>query len=504
MRAVSICRTPISIPGGPTQAGDYALADETHAEWLETLVKDGFATAAPPVRGALEAFYGQCARIAARVRFRFGVVYFGLYSFATQIAGGLFILPGMALPALGTRWPLRPITEWCAAHVFGVAGPLVYAGNSADTIFHWVQMAWLFAASLLIATVWWWLDRGRHDGLRVWSRLVLRFALAAQMFYYGMAKVIPSQFPPPSLVTLIEPVGASSLSDLLWTFVGASLPYQIATGCAELLAGVLLLVPVTATAGAALAFADMLQVLLLNLAYDFGLKQISAHLLVMAAILLAPDARRVCAVLAGRAVNAAAPAPLFRSARANRAALVAQVAVGVYLMAVFAALSGRFWYAEGGGRAPKSALYGIWNVEELAVDGEVRPAVLNEYDRRWRRVIFDAPQVVVFQRTDDSLAHYGAAHDAGRGTLALTKGAATTWRATFQVQRPARDRLLLEGEMDGHRIRMRLALVELDTFRLLNISLGCREDAPRALDRSGWRDRELIHPSERYPHPPRR
>jgi len=402
------------------------------------------------------------------VRFRFGVVYFGLYSLATQIAGGLFLLPGMALPALGTRWPLRPITEWCAAHVFGVAGPLVYAGNSADTIFHWVQMAWLLAASLLIATVWWWLDRGRHDRLRVWSRLVLRFALAAQMFYYGMAKVIPSQFPPPSLVTLIEPVGASSLSDLLWTFVGASLPYQITTGCAELLAGVLLIVPVTATAGAALAFADMLQVLLLNLAYDFGLKQISAHLLVMAAILLAPDARRVCAVLAGRAVNAAAPPPLFRSARANRAALVAQVAFGVYLMAVFAALSGRFWYGEGGGRAPKSALYGIWNVEELAVDGEVRPAVLNEYDRRWRRVIFDAPQVVVFQRTDDSLAHYGAAHDAGRGTLALTKGAATTWRATFQVQRPARDRLLLEGEMDGHRIRMRLALVELDTFRLLN------------------------------------
>jgi uncharacterized membrane protein YphA (DoxX/SURF4 family) len=402
------------------------------------------------------------------VLFRFGVVYFGLYSLATQIAGGLFILPGTALPALGTRWPMRPITEWCAAHVFGVAGPLVYAGNSADTIFHWVQMAWLLAASLPIATVWWRLDRDRRDRLRVWVRLVVRFALAAQMFYYGMAKVIPSQFPPPSLVTLIEPVGASSLSDLLWTFVGASLPYQIATGCAELLAGVLLLVPATATAGAALALADMLQVFLLNMAYDFGLKQISLHLLVMAAVLLAPDAPRLWAVFAGRAAGAATHAPLFHSARANRAALVAQVAFGVYLMAVFATLSMRYWYGEGGGRAPKSALYGIWNVEELAVDGEVRPAALNDYDRRWRRVVFDAPQVVVFQRTDDSLAHYGASLDAAGRTLALTKGAATTWRATFLVQRTARDRLLLEGEMDGHRIRVRLTLVDLDTFRLLN------------------------------------
>jgi hypothetical protein len=403
----------------------------------------------------------------AGVLFRFGFVYLGLYALATQIAGGLVIVPGAALPSLGTRWPMRPITEWVATRVFGATPPLVIAGNSADTIFHWAQMAWLLAASIPIAVLWWQRDRRPLDRLRVWARLALRFALAAQMFYYGMAKVIPSQFPPPNLVTLVEPVGASSLSDLLWTFVGASLPYQIATGGAELLAGMLLVLPATATAGAALALADMLQVFLLNMAYDFGLKQLSAHLIVMAAVLLAPDARRLLAVFAGRAAGAAAHAPLFRTPGAARVALWAQVAFGVYLMAVFATLSTRYWYADGGGRAPKSALYGIWNVEEMAVDGEVRPAVLNDYDRRWRRVIFDAPRVAVFQRTDDSLAHYAASIDTNRGRLALSKGAAG-WRATFQVQRPARDQLVLDGEMDGHRIRMRLALVDLDTFRLLN------------------------------------
>jgi hypothetical protein len=98
----------------------------------------------------------------------------------------------------------------------------------------------------------------------------------------------------------------------------------------------------------------------------------------------------------------------------------------------------------------------------------VRPAALNDYDRRWRRVVFDTPHVVVVQRTDDSLAHYAAALDSTATTLALTKGGSTTWRATFAVQRPSRDRLVIEGEMDGHRIRARLALVELDTFRLLS------------------------------------
>jgi uncharacterized membrane protein YphA (DoxX/SURF4 family) len=404
----------------------------------------------------------------ARVLLRFGVVYFGLYSLATQIAGGLLIVPGAALPAFGTRWPMRHVTEWCAAHVFGVSGPLLFTGNSGDTVFHWVQTAWMLALSLVIAAVWSRLDRGRHDRLRVWFRLLLRLGLAAQMFYYGMAKVIPSQFPPPGLVTLIEPVGASSLSDLLWTFVGASLPYQIATGCAELLAGALLLTPATATAGAALALIDMLQVFLLNMAYDFGLKQISFHLLAMAAIVLAPDAPRLAAVFLGRAAGPSTHPPLFRAARHNRAAVIAQLVFGVYLMATFATLSVRYWYGDGGGRAPRSALYGIWNVEELQVDGEARPVALNDYDRRWRRVIFDAPTVVVFQRIDDSLAHYGASLDGSAATLSLTKGTSTTWRASFTVQRPAPDRLVLEGDMDGHHLRVRLARLGLDTFRLLN------------------------------------
>ena len=102
------------------------------------------------------------------------------------------------------------------------------------------------------------------------------------------------------------------------------------------------------------------------------------------------------------------------------------------------------------------------------MDGEVRPAALNDYDRRWRRVIFDTRQVVVFQRTDDSLAHYDAELDVSGNWLALTKSGSATWRTTFRVERPARDRLLLEGMMDDHRVRVRLSLVEVDTFRLLN------------------------------------
>jgi hypothetical protein len=115
-------------------------------------------------------------------------------------------------------------------------------------------------------------------------------------------------------------------------------------------------------------------------------------------------------------------------------------------------------------------LYGIWDVERLSVDGEVRPAEANDYDRRWRRVIFDAPDELVVQRTDDSFARYGVSIDRGSGTLALTKGNSRSWTSRFSFDRPDDDRLILDGEVDGQRIVAQLRLVEPSAFPLLNSS----------------------------------
>jgi len=402
--------------------------------------------------------------------FRFGVLYFGFYAAATQILGGVLLLPGFQLPALGTIWPLRDLTLWAAQHVFGLTPPLVYTGNSGDTAFHWVQTALLFVIATGATAIWTTVDRrgSEYVGLRRWFRVFLRFALAAQMFYYGMAKIIPTQFPPPGLVTLIEPVGSASLSDLLWTFIGASTSYQVITGGAEMAAGLLLLTPQTTILGALIGLLDMTQVFLLNMTYDFGLKQISFHLLLMFVFLVAPDFRRLANVLVlNRPAAPSSEPPLFETPRANRIALAAQLIFGLYLVVMFGSLSTRYFYADGGPGAPRSPLYGIWNVEQLSIDDQVRPAVMNDYDRRWRRVIFDTPNVVVFQRTDDSLAHYGASlADDGR-TLALTKRNSKIWSARFEVERPSHDRMILVGEMDDYRVTMRLQRVELDTFRLL-------------------------------------
>ena len=404
--------------------------------------------------------------------FRFAFTYFGLYFLTSHLVVYLFLLPN-TLPGQGpgARWPMYDITAWVAEHIFGMTTPLVFTGNSRDTNFFWVQAFVVLFIAIVCTAVWSLLDRarGNYVALHKWFRVLMRFALAAQMIYFGMVKVIPTQFPAPSLVTLVAPVGNLSLQGFLWTSIGASQPYQIFTGVVEVLGGLLLLTPRTTLVGAMICLASMIQVFVLNMTYDVGVKLLSFELILLSLFLLAPDSRRLANLfIFNRPAGASTEPELFRTRRANRIALAVQIAFGLYLLVLYTDIGRTFWYAEGGGGSPRSPLYGIWNVEEMTIDGELRPTRLNDYDRRWRRVIFDAPRWIFFQRTDDSFVRYGVNIDVQRNTIELTKGRSRTWQSNFTFERLANDRLLLDGQMDGYKINMKLQLVEFDTFRLLN------------------------------------
>ena len=143
------------------------------------------------------------------------------------------------------------------------------------------------------------LDRQRKDysKLHEWFRLFLRFALGATMITYGSVKAVPVQMPAPSLTRLLEPYGHFSPMGVLWSQVGASRAYEIAVGSAELLGGVLLLLPATALLGALICLVDSTHIFLLNMTYDVPVKLFSFHLVLMSLFLIAPDASRLLNVL---------------------------------------------------------------------------------------------------------------------------------------------------------------------------------------------------------------
>jgi uncharacterized membrane protein YphA (DoxX/SURF4 family) len=405
-----------------------------------------------------------------RIAFRFCVAYFTLFGLSNQILGGFIRVPGLRFPGLAALWPLRHITFWTAAHLFGIRGTLVYTGSgSGDKTFDWVLAFCLLVIAALITGVWSVLDRRRKSYVTFhkWFRLTLRFMLASEMFLYGLDKLIPLQMPFPDLMRLLEPYGNFSPMSVLWYSVGASPSYEMFTGFAETLGGILLLTPRTTTLGALVCLADMIQVFTLNMTYDVPVKLFSFHLLLFSLFLLAPDARRLIHFFfTARAVAPPQQVPLFRSSRANRIAVILQVLFGVYLIGQNTYTSVVGWHQFGGGRA-KSPLYGIWNVEQMSVDGQLRPPLLNDAGR-WRRVVFDFPNFASFQRLDDTVAGYGSAINAKDNTLTLTRGSDTSWKASFTYARPAPDQLVLDGNMDGHRVQMKLKLWDRERFTLIN------------------------------------
>ncbi|HEX3153741.1 MAG TPA: DoxX family protein, partial [Candidatus Angelobacter sp.] len=312
------------------------------------------------------------------------------------------------------------------------------------------------------------LDRKRKNYavLQTWVRLFFRFALAGQMINYGMAKVIPMQMPYPSLTRLLQPFGTFSPMGVLWSSIGAAPAYEIFAGCAEVVGGLLLIFPRTATLGALVCLADMIQVFMLNMTYDVPVKLFAFHLILLACFLLARDVPRLAGVLFLDRTTAPRPrSQLFSSIRANRVALVAQIVLGLWLLALNLHTVRQYWSQFGGGRQ-YSALYGIWEVTQMSVDGQPRPPLLTD-NTRWRRAIFDYPQVVALQRMDDSLAYYRAAINLQDKTLVLTKGADKNWKANLAFERPVQDKLIVDGRMEDHQIHMELQLTDRNNFLLV-------------------------------------
>jgi len=145
-----------------------------------------------------------------------------------------------------------------------------------------------------VALVWSVVDRRRMEYrvLLEWLQRTVSLLLAYVLFSYGTDKVFPLQFGRLSQVRS-ERVGDLDRFNMLWTFMAASTPYTVFSGAMEILAGLLLLVRRSETAGALLSIGVLTNVLVLNLAYDVPVKLLSSHLRVFALFLpgLLPDSR---------------------------------------------------------------------------------------------------------------------------------------------------------------------------------------------------------------------
>jgi len=372
--------------------------------------------------------------LARRLVFRFFCCYWLLYVLPEGGRVSLVPFSDVVLKWWEKMW--HAAVPWVATRVFHVTGqPATYfPTGSGDTTLEYITNLLYVLVAIVAMLAWSALDRRRpnYRALDAWLRVLVRYTLAFTLFGYGFAKIFPLQFQPTPLRRFIEPYGAFSPMGVLWSFMGASVPYIIYTGCAEVLGGVLLLFRRTTSLGAMVSFAVMLNIAVLNYCYDVPVKLYSTNLTLMAVFLLVPDLRRLSDVLVRN--RAAAPADLnaihFKRRWMRIGAVVWwTLVVGYHL---YSNISGGWQGYNQAYRNPqRSPYYGIYDVESPG---------------NWRKVAIQFPTNIMVRKADDSMQGYS------------TKDA--KWTASDA------DHLILEGTFDGAPTTIRLRKADLNKYQL--------------------------------------
>ncbi|MEC5144034.1 hypothetical protein [Chitinophaga sp. 212800010-3] len=170
----------------------------------------------------------------------------------------------------------------------------IWPNGSGDTTYNYLQVCCMAVTALLIFLIWSVADRKRNNYNRLlyWVTLLFRYTLAMTLMSYGMYKIVPAQFPFPSLYRLDQHIGDMSPMGLAWTYMGYSSGYNLFTGLAEFIAGILLLFRRTLLPGALLAMVVMANIMAMNFFYDIPVKLFSSHLFATAFYIAAPDLPR--------------------------------------------------------------------------------------------------------------------------------------------------------------------------------------------------------------------
>ncbi len=385
--------------------------------------------------------------LATRIAFRFVFSYFVLYFLLPLLVGRNEFLSEMYTDF----WDA--VVVWANEAVVHL--PYELFGERGGSAYGWVRILCYLALAGAATVVWSVLDRSRGQYARLypWLRIVLRYKLAGSMISYGAIKVIPSQMiAPPPLFVLQQRIGDIFPNHLLWWTVGASPSFERATGLAELLGGALLLLPRTTLLGAVISAANMLLVFLLNVCYDVSVKLPSLHFLVMAVILVAPDLRRLADVfLWHRRAERSPVLPLFRRKWLDRIPHVLLFLFGLYSIKSGLELSAERYESF---HPPRPPLYGLWSVEGFARDGKDVP-LYTEPDR-WRLVMFLQPGSLRVEQMAGSWKTFDLDLDMEKKRMMLEPS-----KATFSFHQPEKDVLVLDGQLEGRRMRAKLRKVPL-------------------------------------------
>ncbi len=344
---------------------------------------------------------------------------------------------------------MTPIVEGFGTWVFG-RGVSPVATGSGDTSFQYADVGIDVMLAVVIATGWTVGSRGRRVGATTVdvSRTLARYYLATTMLSSGWIKAFPLQFPLPGPDRLIQPYGDSSPMGLAWTFLGASVGYQVFAGLSELLGGYLLLWRRTSALGALASVAVLTNVVAVNVFYDVPVKLFSGHLLLVALFLVAPEVPRLVGLLVFNLPAAARRiVPSWHGTARTAGWMMTVHLVFVGVVTSVHVTSNLAMSRTRGVLAKPDPLVGIYRVEAFEQDGVVGRE--NEDTARWVRVGLNT-FVGTIQRASGDAIRMRSVVDGEAGTMSFfERGVQPPIEPMFRFTVVEPGVLRLEGVFEG-------------------------------------------------------
>ena len=202
-------------------------------------------------------------------------------------------------------------------------------------------------------------------------------------------------------------------------------------------------------------------------------------LALLSLVLLGPDIRRLLNVLVfNKTALPSTEPPLGRRRRVIQLGIAAQLLLGGYFFWAEYREDNLAFYTQGSG-APRHPLYGVWVIDKMTIDGVERAPLVTDYER-WRRVVIQSGTSMSLWRMDDTTFANPAQYDMDKKVITLSQGAGPQRKTvgTFAFDRPAPDRLILDGELNGKKIRMETHLFPRENFLLVNRGFSWIQEFP--------------------------
>jgi hypothetical protein len=317
----------------------------------------------------------------------------------------------------------------------------------------YVALLFYLLIAIITTLIWTVADKGEKAARFFnYTWIFARYYLAAILLGYGISKTLGNQFGRPDLASMIQPFGDHYPSRLFWEFMGASKSYQIFGGLLETIAGLLLLFRRTIIMGCFLSFALLVNVLMLDIAYDTFVRIRVVYFIVLTAFILLPYLKWLFGTFILRRVETLPIVPpLLQDKKYKWLQYTSKFCLIILMVVVILRKQHDVYFQYH--YPSQGSIAGIYKIQKFYLNGQLRQPVTNDTIGWDKIAINNHFAIMSIQLMSDSVAQYYFKADTLKKLIKIGYPSNPGFLSTLHYSINKNDEWLFEGTFKNDSVR---------------------------------------------------